>query len=66
MKMILVPDSFVQDGVVRVIGAASNIRHFKPIRPRVKVEVLGGVADVTRCTPGVQVTIQDHDNEAHE
>lgn len=28
----------------------------------VKIEVLGGVAEVTRCTPGIQVTLQDHDN----
>lgn len=37
-----------------------RVRH---IQPRVKIEVLGGVAEVTRCTPGVTVTIQDHDNE---
>ena len=33
-------------------------------KPRVKVEVLGGCADVTYCTNGVNVVIQDHDNEA--
>ena len=30
---------------------------------QVKVEVTGGVAEVTQCTAGVNVTIIDHDNE---
>lgn len=32
-------------------------------RPRVGVEVVGGVADVTQCPDGVDVEIIDHDNE---
>lgn len=36
------------------------------IAENVKVEVLGGVAEVTQCPPGVHVTIQDHDNEKHQ
>jgi hypothetical protein len=31
--------------------------------PHVKIEVSGGVAEVTECPDGVEVTIQDHDNE---
>ena len=33
---------------------------------QVKIEVLGGVAEVTECPPEVEVTIIDHDNEAHQ
>ncbi len=46
----------------RIFRALNHVKHLKP---KVKIEVLGGVADVTRCTPGVEVTIQDHDNEQH-
>lgn len=30
---------------------------------KVTIEVLGGVAEVTSCDEGVEVTIIDHDNE---
>jgi hypothetical protein len=30
---------------------------------KVLIEVLGGVAEVTKCPAGVEVTIKDHDNE---
>ena len=39
------------------------LRRFKESCPRVKIEVLGGVAEVTQCSPGVIVTIKDHDND---
>lgn len=32
-------------------------------KPRVIVEVSGGVAEVTQCPPQVEVEIIDHDNE---
>lgn len=66
MKYIRVPDRLVCDeGFVRVIEKKTNAIHlFRPVKPRVKVEVLGGVAEVMRCSKGVTVTIQDHDNEA--
>lgn len=44
-------------------GIFKSLNRVRPIKPRVKIEVSGGVAEVTRCTPGVTVTIQDHDNE---
>lgn len=34
--------------------------------PRVLIEVLGGVAELTECPPGVAVEIVDHDNEETE
>lgn len=30
---------------------------------KVKIEVTGGVAEVTQCPPGVEVEIVDHDNQ---
>lgn len=30
---------------------------------KVLIEVIGGVAEVSKCPVGVQVTIKDHDNE---
>lgn len=33
-----------------------------PVPLRVKIEVLGGIADCTECPPGVLVDVVDHDN----
>ena len=33
---------------------------------RVVIEISGGVAEVTHCDDGVEVTIIDHDNEEDE
>lgn len=42
-------------------GIVGDDRH--KAKKRVLIEVLGGVAECTRCSPGVKVTILDHDNE---
>lgn len=33
---------------------------------KVKIEVIGGIANVTECPDNVEVTIIDHDNDAHQ
>jgi len=38
----------------------------KPVKPKVVIEVSGGIADVTSCPDGVDVEIIDHDNLEEE
>lgn len=46
-----------------VLGILNSIVS-RGIHETAKVEVLGGVAELTQCPAHVTVTIQDHDNEA--
>ena len=44
-------------------AAYQQIRERKAAERRVVIEVLGGVAEVTRQPEGIEVEIIDHDNE---
>ncbi len=77
MKLIAIPDkhydtiidTLQMDAISRAFDSklrqeiSDALDSMKEYKPQVKIEVTGGVAEVTRCTPGVIVTIQDHDNE---
>ena len=52
---MLVPKEMVPDVARAMLQVCGN-------RPKVVVQVRGGVAEVVRCPTGVQVQIIDHDN----
>lgn len=63
MKYIRVPNKWVDGKHVRILFG-STIYHRHICKPAARVEVLGGVAYLTRCSPGVTVKIVDHDQKA--
>lgn len=61
LRKLLVDDTMKQ---TRAAIAKATGGNSAPSAPhKVVVEVLGGVAEVTTCPPGVDVQIIDHDNE---
>jgi hypothetical protein len=50
--------AFGRDGLEGVFDSV-----FKGSKPRVVIEVVGGVTDVTYASPGIDVQVIDHDND---
>lgn len=63
-------DSFVSGHYCRTIYQAvanyANRLGYEGALGHVKIEVFGGVAEITERSPGVAVQLIDHDNECHE